>query len=230
MINTEGIDLLKEFEGFRSKAYPDPATGAEPWTIGYGFTRDVNKGDTITRGEADARLTLELAEYEQSVRRACVIQPNENELAAMTVFAWNVGIAGFKKSSVLKAHNRGDKQAAARSFSLWNKAGGKVMAGLTRRRAAEAALYLKPAHNAPPLPMPQQVDAESSLLKSPIAVTSAVTGTAATVGAASQGVRDFKDMTDGLGGALPWVIAVVAVVVAGYLIYQRYKQRRGGFA
>lgn len=238
-MNSDGIALLKEYEGFRSKAYPDPATGGEPWTIGYGFTYlngiKVKKGDTITRGEADAMLVMELMSYERQVKDACEIEPNENQLAAMVCFAWNVGIAGFKKSSVLKAHNRGDWQSAARAFGLWNKAAGKVMAGLTRRRAAESALYLKPVAefgriDPEPLPMPQVVQEEGTLAKSPMMLVSGGTGAATIIGTvaeASYGVRSIKD---NLGDMLPWAIAGLAIAVCAFLMIQRYRQRRGGWA
>lgn len=228
-MNAEGLALLKEFEGFRSEAYPDPATGGKPWTIGYGFTDGVRPGDRMSRAQADQRLGYEIEKYETAVLNACTLVPNENQLAAMTCFAFNVGIAGFKKSSVLKAHNRGDFQSAARAFGLWNKAAGKVMAGLTRRRAAESALYLKPIGEAQ-LPMPQAVTPEGTLLKSPVMLTSATTGTVATVSAVAEGTRGVREIKENLGEMLPWIIAGVAVVVTGFLMLQRYRQRRNGWA
>src|SRR5574343_64526 len=141
-----GIKLITQFEGFRAKAYLDVVN---VWSIGYGFTKGVKEGDTITRSEAATRLKRELVEYEDGVLAACTRKPNQNQFDAFVCFAFNVGVAGFRRSSVLKAHNRGDDQAAARAFGLWNKAtinGVKQsIPGLTRRRAAEAALYLEPA-------------------------------------------------------------------------------------
>jgi GH24 family phage-related lysozyme (muramidase) len=116
-----------------------------PWTIGYGFTEGVNEGDTMTQAEGNARLARELVGYRDSVRAACKVEPNENQLAALVVCAWNIGKGAIASSSMVKAHNRSDFAAAARAFALWNKAGGKVVDALVRRRAAEAALYAKPA-------------------------------------------------------------------------------------
>lgn len=142
-MNQAGIDLLKSFEGFSSIAYPDPASGGDPWTIGYGFTKDVRPGDTITEAEAEDRLRVEVRGFEDGVLSVCTRLPTPNQLAAMSNLAYNVGLANFRSSTVLRRHNAGELYAAAGAFLLWNKAVGKVMAGLTRRREAERALYLK---------------------------------------------------------------------------------------
>jgi lysozyme len=227
----KGIALITEFEGFREKAYQD-VVGV--WTIGYGFTLGVQPGDTITKAQAKARLARELDSYEAAVTRACTNEPNQNEFDALVCFAFNVGAAGMAKSSVIKAHNRGDHQAAARAFSLWNKAGGKVWPGLTRRRAAEAALYLTPMPDdvsdpveGPALDMPQRVDSESSLSRSPIVAGS---GIAAGATAAAEVARSVSDVREALGDWLPWVLVAIAVGAAGWAIWSRMQQRRGGWA
>ena len=229
--SSTGIALITEFEGFRSKAYLCPA--GVP-TIGYGFTLGVQLGDTITKEQAKRRLARELESYEAAVTRACTNEPNQNEFDALVCFAFNVGAAGMAKSSVIKAHNRGDHQAAARAFSLWNRAGGKVWAGLTRRRAAEAALYLTPMPDdvsdpaeGPALDMPQRVDAESSLSRSPIVAGS---GIAAGATAAAEVARSVSDVREALGDWLPWVLVAVAVGAAGWVMLTRWQQRRGGWA
>ena len=229
--SSKGIALITEFEGFRSKAYLCPA--GVP-TIGYGFTLGVQLGDTITKEQAKRRLARELESYEAAVSRACTNEPNQNEFDALVCFAFNVGAAGMAKSSVIKAHNRGDHQAAARAFSLWNRAGGKVWAGLTRRRAAEAALYLTPMPDdvsdpaeGPALDMPQAVDAESSLSRSPIVAGS---GIAAGATAAAEVARSVSDVREALGDWLPWVLVAIAVGAAGWVMLTRWQQRRGGWA
>ncbi len=141
-MNQAGIELLKHFEGFRADAYPDPATGGDPWTIGYGFTRGVQPGDTITLEAAEARLKVEVAEFEGDVLRECKRMPSPNQLAALVCLAFNIGLGNFRKSTVLRRHNSGETFAAGNAFLLWDKAAGKKMAGLTRRREAERALYL----------------------------------------------------------------------------------------
>jgi lysozyme len=140
-MNAAGIQLLKLFEGWRPKAYPDPGTGGAPWTIGYGFTRGVRPGDTMTLAEGEARLIREVEEYENGVKAAAGTA-TENQLAAMTCFAYNVGLTGFRGSSVLRHHKAGKFAAAADAFKMWNRAAGREMAGLTRRRQAELELYL----------------------------------------------------------------------------------------
>jgi GH24 family phage-related lysozyme (muramidase) len=140
-VSARGRALIKQFEGFRADAYQD-VVGV--WTIGYGFTRGVQPGQHMTAQQAEARLITELLGYEQAVLGGCTREPNQNQMDAMCSLAWNIGVGGFLRSTVLKAHNRGDAQSASRAFGLWNKAGGREWAGLTRRRAAEAALYLEP--------------------------------------------------------------------------------------
>lgn len=140
-MNAAGLALLKSFEGWSPKAYPDPGTGGVPWTIGYGFTRDVHQGDVMTPDEGDARLEREVAHFEAGIY-AITKAGTENQMAAMTCLAYNIGLTGFRNSSVLRFHNAGNFAAAADAFKMWNQSAGRVMAGLTRRRRAEAELYL----------------------------------------------------------------------------------------
>ena len=233
----KGIALITEFEGFRSKAYQD-VVGV--WTIGYGFTLGVQPGDTITKEQAKRRLARELESYEAAVMRACTNEPNQNEFDALVCFAFNVGASGMAKSSVIKAHNRGDHQAAARAFSLWNKAGGKVWPGLTRRRAAEAALYLTPMPDdvsdpveGPALDMPQSVDAEKPMTRSTIATAGTATAAVSTVSVVAQVSQEVRTIKDSIGDILPWVVmaaAVVAIGLGAFAVWERIKQRRGGWA
>ncbi len=218
-----GIALIKQFEGFRSTAYQDVAA---VWTIGYGFTKGVQAGDRMTRAQADQRLADELHTYEVAVSAAAG-ECNQNQFDALVCFAWNVGAAGMRGSSVIKAHRRGDHEAAARAFGLWNRSAGKVWPGLTRRRAAEAALYLEPEEQDAPQDMPQAVEPESSLVRSPIVTVT--TGTA-TIGVAAEAARGVKDIRDSLGEWLPFAIVAALIGAAAYVVWQRVKQRRGGWA
>jgi lysozyme len=117
-----GITLIKEFEGCRLKAYKD-MVGV--WTIGYGFTKNVKAGDTLTKEQCEAKLLEELQEYEAAVLSSVRGEVTQAQFDAMVSLTWNIGISGFRKSTVLKAHLRGDYQAASRAFGLWNKAGGR---------------------------------------------------------------------------------------------------------
>ena len=234
-LSKQGLALIKEFEGFRAQAYiPVPGDRV---TIGYGFTDGVKMGDTMTREEADARLIEELRPYEMAVWQACTNEPNQNEFDAMTSLCYNIGTAGFKRSTVLKAHNRGDHQAAARAFGLWNKSGGKVYAGLTKRRAEESALYLTPAPDdvsAPIAPaMPQRIDPESTMVESPInraGVVAGGTAAVATVAETARTVADVKYSTQALGDWLVPILLIVVVALCGYVVWTRVKQRREGWA
>lgn len=147
--NAAGIALIQRWEGKRLKAYPDPATGGEPWTIGYGHTTaagtpGVKRGMTITDQQATDILKTDLAKFEAVVSKALTKTPTPNQFAAMCSLCFNVGGDNFSKSSVVRKFNAGDTAGAASSFLLWNKAVGKVMAGLTRRREDERKLFLTP--------------------------------------------------------------------------------------
>ena len=227
--NVKGVALIIEFEGIRSNAYLCPAG---VWTIGFGFTRSVEEGDKMTRAEAAERLKRELIEYENGVAAACTRSPNENEFAAMVSFAFNVGVGGLKKSSVLKAHNRGDKQAAARAFQLWNKAGGKTLPGLTRRRMAEAALYLEPVAITE-IEMPQAIDPERPMTASTINRASVVAGGTAGIAAVSETINAVNEVKYGVSQMGDWLLPallVAVVVLAGYIVWERLRQRKEGFA
>jgi GH24 family phage-related lysozyme (muramidase) len=142
-----GIDLIHSFEGLRLKAYPDPGTGGSPWTIGWGSTTDeqgrpIEPGTVWTRERADARFRQHLAQFEQAVRNALGDAPvTQNQFDAMVSLAYNIGRAAFRRSTLVRKHRAGDYAGAAREFLRWNRAGGRVMAGLTRRREAEARMY-----------------------------------------------------------------------------------------
>lgn len=158
--NRAGIDLIKEFEGLRTTAYADPVGIL---TIGYGHTSaagapKVTKGMKITAAYAEDILVIDLAKFEAEVLRKLTRLPNENQFAAMVSLCFNIGPGNFAKSSVLHYFNAGDPTTAADKFLLWNKAGGKVLAGLKRRREAERTLFRRPVVEAPAPPPPPPPD------------------------------------------------------------------------
>jgi lysozyme len=141
-LGPKGKALMHEFEGCKLEAYPDPGTGSDPWTIGYGHTSmagepHVKKGMTITKEEADEIFARDLSKYEKHVPEA-----TQNRFDAMVSLCYNIGPGNFNKSSVKRHHLTGEFSKAAHAFLAWNKANGKVMKGLTRRREAEKELYL----------------------------------------------------------------------------------------
>ena len=220
------------------------ALQAKPWTVGFGFTRNVDMDTRMSRYAASTRLIDELEEFASAVAGLCSVVPNENQLAAMTDLAYNVGVSAFKRSTVLRAHNGGDFTAAARAFSLWNKAGGKVLAGLERRRKAEAVLYLTPVQVEAPVnavgvmehpepEMPQTVDAERPLTSSRIGQASTIAGgtaALATVAETARTVTEIRQSALGLGDWLLPILLLLVVGLCGYIVWQRILQRRGGWA
>lgn len=143
--SAEGIALIKRFEGCELRAYPDPSTGGKPWTIGIGTTvypsgQAVKPGDVITEAQAEDYLRHDLARFEAAVNKLAP-KTTRSQFDALVSLAYNVGETNLSKSTLLKLHNEGDHGGAALQFGRWNKAAGKILAGLTRRRAAEAALY-----------------------------------------------------------------------------------------
>jgi lysozyme len=140
-INAAGLELIKRFEGLRLKAYRCPA---DVWTIGYGSTgAHVTPGLVITEARAEELLQEDLQRFEVAVAKAAG-SATDNQFAAMVSLAFNVGEAAFAKSTLCRKHNAADHFGAANEFKRWNKAAGRVMAGLSRRRAAEAQLYRTP--------------------------------------------------------------------------------------
>jgi len=134
------IPLIKEFEGCKLKAYKCPA---DVWTIGYGHTDGVKEGDEITQQEADRLLAGDVELFTTGVQRLVHSDINRNQLGALVSFSFNVGLGNLRHSTLLRMVNAGDFVGAADQFLRWNKAGGKVLAGLTRRREAERQLFLK---------------------------------------------------------------------------------------
>ena len=143
----EGIALIKGFESCRLTAYPDPGTGGAPWTIGYGWTypvdgKPIKPGMKIDQATADRLLKTGLVSYENDVLKLVKVKLSQNQFDALVSFAYNVGSRALSTSTLLKKLNAGDIKGAADEFLRWNKAGGKVLNGLTRRREAERALFL----------------------------------------------------------------------------------------
>lgn len=234
------VAIIAESEGLRLSAYRCPA--GVP-TIGRGRTDGVTMGDVCTREQADRWLCDDLIVRTKAVRAMCTREPSANELGAFVSLAYNIGVEALRKSTALRCHNEGRHEAAARAICLWDKARVNgvltTLPGLTARRAKEQALYLTPDE---PIAerLPQAVESESSLAKSPIARGgAAAVGTAAVggLGAAAEAVGALKG---GLSGARDVLVNVVGVPVAwlpwivlgvvGVVVWQaRWKQRREGW-
>lgn len=147
MINSAALRLIKEFEGFEAEAYKDPVGIV---TIGYGTTAAAGVGispklgDKITEAQATDYLKRAVDKFAAQILPKITRAPTGNQFGAMVSLAYNIGPGAFNKSTVLRRFNAGDISGAADAFLMWNKAGGKVLAGLTRRRKAERELFLTP--------------------------------------------------------------------------------------
>lgn len=233
-ISQRGLNLIYEFEGKlkkladgRYEAYRCPAN---VWTIYAGCTVGVKPGMVVTEAEGEAMFRAELARFERCVTLACTREPNQNQFDAFVSLAYNIGEAGFRRSSVLKLFNAGKDEKAAAAFALWNKGGGRVLRGLVRRRTAEAGLFMRPVE--PPVvpEMPQKVDESMStgekagaaaagsgviggsiLLSDPAALTSTLV---AVKGNTTQ-------LVSGVDLALWGVPILIGLSVAGYLWWTR---------
>jgi lysozyme len=163
--NKATIDLIKSFEGLKLEPYLD-SVGVP--TIGFG-TILYDNGNKVTMNDApiSEERAHELLEWEISQKAASVdkmvsVEINENEFGALVSFAYNLGLGSLRASTLLKLLNAGqDKVSVADQFLRWNKAGGIEVAGLTRRRQAERALFLQPTEHS--LPPPSSEDIDSSL-------------------------------------------------------------------
>ena len=213
-ITAEGLALIKYYEGFRKQAYQD-AVGV--WTIGYGHTSmagapHVTPHLTITRDEADVIMARDVASFSEGVVREIKIALSDAQFSALVSFAYNVGLGNFKGSSVLAAVNREDFAAVPRRLNLWVKAGGQILPGLVKRRAAEAALFVGNTAAIPtsPVEIPKGKPMQQSKT-----VWSAML---AALLAAAQGcyLASFNLLFVG--------IALVIICFAAFIIHERFKK------
>ena len=137
-IGTKGLDLIRFFEGLELNAYQ---CAAGVWTIGYGHTKDVQEGMTISEARANEMLAEELNEYESYITGLVTVELNQDQFDAMVSWVYNLGVGNLKASTLLKVLNAGDYDGVPAQMMRWNKAGGKVLEGLTKRRQAEADLF-----------------------------------------------------------------------------------------
>lgn len=135
-----GIELIKRFEGFYQDAYLCPAN---IWTQGYGHTKGIHKNSPrIDEEQAEAFLKEDLQVCESAVARLINIEINQNMFDALVSFVFNLGSGALQRSTLRQKITRYDYEGAANEFTRWNKAGGKVLRGLTLRRLAEKELFL----------------------------------------------------------------------------------------
>lgn len=241
-IPREAVREIALHEGCRLTAYKCPAG---VWTIGWGETDGVQPGMRWTQPEADARLLQSLLDFTRQVQAMLTAYTTPMQLGALVSLAYNIGPAALRRSTVLRLHNAGDEAGAARAFGLWNKARvhGNLVAlpGLTARRAAEAAMYLRGSDDDDAVePSVQAVQPESRLVRSPIAQAGAATTAAGgatglavlaehagTVQAVAAPVAGAADAV----GVDPMVLLALVLVAAGVAtLWWRWRQRAEGWA
>ena len=267
-ISKEGLKDLKASEAFREYAYPDVASllhktyprarwgfkpaadilaglpaeaqvlSGAPWTVGYGQTVGVTSDSRMSEQQAETNLRVTVGKYEDAALRYLTVKPTQGQFDALVQLAWNVMSGVGQKSSIVKAHNRGDWLSASRAFSLYNKAKGKVDKGLTLRRAREGAAYLAASPtNVPEISEPamssQVVEAERPLQKSEINIASTAAGGSAAVAAAAETVNSISAIKSGVATLSDWavpILLIAVVVLCVYIVWQRGLQRKNGWA
>lgn len=137
-LSQRGLDAIKEHEGLRLRAYDD---GVGVLTIGYGHTAGVRAGDQITAEQAEQFLREDVQIFEKTVHDAVHVSISQAQFDALVSLVFNIGAGAFRRSTLLAKLNAGDYSGAAQEFVRWNQAGGRVLAGLTRRRLAERDLF-----------------------------------------------------------------------------------------
>jgi lysozyme len=139
-MDVDTVELIKNFEGCRLTAYQDEGG---VWTIGYGCTGpNITYGTFWTLEQSEAELSRRVERLQMQIGSVLATEPTPNELAAMTSLAYNIGLAAFKKSSVLRFYNGRDTRDAADAFLMWDKVKGVTNLGLSKRRRAERAIFL----------------------------------------------------------------------------------------
>ena len=138
IISTAGVDLLTHFEGLRLEAYQDSVGG---WTIGYGHTKGVTPSMKITESQANNLLRTELIEYQNYINSMVKVNLDQCQFDALVCWVYNLGPTNLSNSTLLTLLNQGVKLQIPKQIRRWNKAGGKVLKGLVRRREAEALMF-----------------------------------------------------------------------------------------
>jgi lysozyme len=133
-----GVEMIKEFEGKKQVAYQDPAG---VWTIGYGHTKGVEKGQLVIKKTCDKFLEEDLDEFEGYVDSYVKVPLTQNQFDALVAWTFNLGPTNLNESTMLRKLNYGDYESVPDEMRRWNKAGGEVLNGLVRRRDAEANLF-----------------------------------------------------------------------------------------
>jgi len=214
-VNRETVEHVKRWEGMKLTAYPDPGSrDGNPWTIGYGHTSDgfmkVERGLSISPKQAEDALEYDLNETAAAVDELVKVELSDNQFGALVSFAFNVGLAAFKRSTLLRKLNKGDYAAVPSELARWTRNDGTVMKGLVNRRAAEAGLWAKGEYVS-------SKGVKADKVAPPVIDKETVSwgaGIAATLGSTFTG-----------SGPLQWALAGVIVVAFGVGAYLFLRKR-----
>jgi lysozyme len=136
--SARAIEHIKQHEGLHLKAYLCPAG---VWSIGWGHTRSVRKGQQITLQQARDFLDRDVADAERCILQNVTVELTQGQFDALVSFVFNLGCGSLRRSTLLRHLNAGAHQTASKEFTRWNKAGGRVLRGLVRRREAEQMMF-----------------------------------------------------------------------------------------
>lgn len=213
-ISDEVLTFVKRWEGLRLDSYE---CQGGVWTIGYGHTRTARPRMRITETEADRLLRADIANFERAVSGMVRVPLTDNQFGALVSWAFNVGENAASRSTLIRKLNTGDYDAVPSELMRWNKADGKVVNGLTNRRAAEAGLWARGSHVA-------SAYVEASAKETVADALQTGTGRAA-VGVGVAGVlAQLAPAIEALGGAGP--VVGVAVVLAAVLLFVLWRKGR----
>ena len=225
-INAAGLALIKKWESCRLTAYKD---SGGVLTIGWGHTSaagapKVTPNLKITQAEADDILKSDVATFEKAVNDALKVELTENQFAACVSLCYNIGPGNFAKSSVLRFINQGRFADAADAFALWNRDNGNILSGLVKRRADEASLFVKEEG---------KTEAPAGAVETPqgkplaLSTTNVAAGVAA-VATVSASAKEIANNASAVfsGQNMIGVLAVIILAALGWIVYQRYTQKR----
>lgn len=238
VISDEGLDLIKSYEGLELKAYQ---CSADVWTIGYGHTHNVKRGDRIDAATAIEFLRGDVRHAQRAIYRLVAVELNQGQFDALVSFIYNLGAGAFGRSTLLKRINKKRWAAAADQFRLWNKAtvDGKltVLRGLVRRRAAEAEMFA----NVKDVGMTGVVDEPKvktmlnsktngvSIIGAGGLCVSQLEGASKIIDKVNEVTAKGGDLAAKVGAVvdsitLPMVVIGVVICIFGYVIYERRRK------
>jgi lysozyme len=231
-MSAAGLDLVKEFEGLRLKAYKCPAG---VWTIGYGHTSSAGKPIVdaelvITKEQAEDILKRDLTQYEDGVKRLVQIGITQNQFDALVDFAYNAGVGALQKSTLLKKVNAGKFDEVPAEFMKWTKGGGKELPGLVRRRRAEVKLW-RGLDTEAPVPtsqarfQPDQPKASKSITQSKEANAAVAAGGLGTIAVVQEVMPMVREGGDLLGSLSPTILILFVIIAAAAAVWYFRKQR-----